>query len=162
MGRARQIGTGIPRLLARPTRVARARLVCAVLLAFALRSLIPVGFMPASDGTLSLMICPAGLPAWLLPRKSMDESMSMSVGMALSAHRHPGQGEGQGHGPGLMDEGYCTFTTGFSSAPPPLLLAALFLVLSCVAVIVVTVVAPAGIRLVRLPQARAPPAPLCA
>lgn len=156
MGHARHIGTGTPRLLVRPSRTIRARLVFAVLLAFTLRALIPLGFMPASDGTLSLMICPAGLPAWLLQGRSMEQSAPMSGGMEMPAHQHPGQG----HGPGLPDGGYCAFTTGFSSAPPPPLLAALFLLLSCLTVIVVTVLAPAGIRLVRLPQARAPPAPL--
>lgn len=162
MGRAHPIGMKVPRLLARPTRATRARLVYGVLLAFALRALIPLGFMPASDGTLSLMICPGGLPAWLLQGQSKDPRMGqgMDQGMdessSMPAHPHPGQG----HGPGLMDEGYCTFTTGFSSAPPPLLLAALVLLLSCVAVIVVTVLAPGGIRLVRLPPARAPPAPI--
>lgn len=154
MGYARNIGTGIPRLLVRPGRTTRARLVFAALLAFALRALIPVGFMPASDGSLSLMICPGGLPAGLLPGRSMPASagMQMSGGMPMPAHQHPGHS--------LLDEGYCAFTTGFSSAPPPLLLAAVFLLLSCVAAIALTVLPPGGIRLVHLPQARAPPAPL--
>lgn len=129
-----------------PRRTARARLVLVVLLAFALRAVIPLGFMPASDGSLSLMICPAGFPVELLPA---GKSSSMSGGAGM-----PQQ---QRHGNGLVGEGYCVFTTGLSSAPPPLLLAALFLLLSCVAVIAVTVLAPAGIRLVHVPQARAPP-----
>lgn len=133
----------------RPRRPVRARLIYATLLAFALRAFIPLGFMPASDGTLSLMICPAGLPAWLF----QGHGMAMFGGMKTPPHRSAG------HGQGLMDEGYCAFTTGFSSAPPPLLLAALALVLSCLTVTAVTVLAPAGIRLVHLPQARAPPVP---
>ncbi len=32
-------------------------------LAFALRALIPAGFMPGGDGTFSLRLCPDGLPA---------------------------------------------------------------------------------------------------
>lgn len=143
MGNARAL-CGIARLLVVPESTTRARLVWAALLAFALRALIPVGFMPAADGSLSLMICPAGFPAELLPRKSMPMS-----GMPMPAQQH------RGHG--LMDEGYCAFTTGFSSAPPPLLLLAVLLLLSCIAVIAVTVPAPGGIRLVHLPQARAPP-----
>jgi len=139
-----------------------------VLLTFALRAFIPVGFMPASDGSLSLMICPGGLPAELLQGRGMGQGtdqgtdpgmgqgmrqyMGMSRGTPMPQHQHPGHG--------LMDEGYCAFTTGFSSAPPPLLLAALVLLLSCVAVIAVTVLAPAGRCLVHLPQARAPPAPV--
>lgn len=156
MGHARHIGTGIPRFLTRPRRATRARLMFAVLLAFALRALIPLGFMPAADGSFSLMICPAGFPAALLRDRGtgmgpgMGQSMPMSDGMPMPAPQHPGHG--------LMDDGYCAFTTGFSSAPPPLLLIALVLLLACVVVISVTVLAPAGVRLVRLPQARAPPA----
>lgn len=154
MARARHIGTGFPRLLTR--RTIRARLAGAVLLAFSLRALIPLGFMPAGDGTLSLMICPGGLPVWLLPDRATDPGMAMSGRMPMPQQpQHPGQR----HGHGLMDEGYCAFTTGFCSAPPPPLLTVLSLVLACVAVIAVTMVAPAGIRLVHLPQARAPPAP---
>ena len=197
MGHARDI-TGIPRLLARPSRATRARLVAVALLAFALRALIPLGFMPASDGSLSLMICPGGLPAGILHGEGMDQGNDQGIGQGIGQGKgqgidqgidqgmgpsmHPGLGEtmGQGRatnrmpmpagvqtpaqqhqgGHGLMDEGYCTFTTGFSSAPPPLLLAALFLLLSCATIIVLTVLAPAGIRLVHLPQARAPPASL--
>lgn len=140
--------SGIPRLPARPSRANRARLVFAVLLALALRALIPVGFMPASDGSLSLMICPAGFPAALLQGRSMP----ISGGMQMPAH--------QDHGRSLTDEGYCVFTTGFSSAPPPLLLAAVLVLLSSIAVVAAAVLAPAGVRLVHLPQARAPPAPL--
>jgi hypothetical protein len=167
MGHTRHIGSGIPRLFTKPGRTTRARLVCAVLLAFFLRALIPLGFMPSSDGTLSLMICPGGFPAWLLHDPGMDPGMdqgwghgrAMSGGMAMPQPQEPRQGHGAGHGQGLMDEGYCAFTTGCGPAPPPLLHAVLSLVLSCVAVVAVTVLAPVGIRLVHLPQARAPPVP---
>jgi hypothetical protein len=152
MGCALHIRRGMPRLLAGPGRKARARLVYAALLAFALRALIPVGFMPASDGSFSLMMCPGGFPAELLAGRSMPTSggMQMPGDAQAPGHQHPGHN--------LMDEGYCAFTTGFSSAPPPLLLAALFVVLSCIAVIAVAVLPPAGVRLVHVPQARAPPA----
>lgn len=125
----------------------RARLIRAVLLAFALRALIPLGFMPAGDGTLSLMICPAGLPAGLLP--AMGKSMSMSGG-PIPQPRHPDHA--------LISDAYCAFTSGFSAAPPPLLTATLLLLLALVALTAVRVLAPAGIRLVHLPPARAPPA----
>ena len=130
----------------------RARLIWAVLLAFALRALIPLGFMPAGDGTLSLMICPGGLPPGLLP--ATGKSMPMSGGMPMSGMPMPQQH----HGHGSAEQSYCAFTTGFSSAPPPLLLAKLLLLFTLTALIAVAVLAPAGIRLVHLPQARAPPA----
>lgn len=158
MGHARHIGTDIPRRLARPGRAARARLVCAVLLAFSLRALIPLGFMPAADGTLSLMICPAGLPAGLLHDLGMGEDTGHGMAMSGRMGTPPAQHPTQGHGQGLMDEGYCSFNTGCSTAPPPLLLIVLSLVLSFVAVVAVTVLAPPAIRLVHLPHVRAPPA----
>ena len=117
--------------------MSRARLIAMVLLAVALRSLIPVGFEPASDGSLSLMMCLQGLPP----------------GLALPGH--PGAGHGD-----TDSDNHCSFCTGFSAAPPSPLLAALFLLFASVAIVAVTIATPADIRLVRLPQARAPPAPL--
>jgi hypothetical protein len=121
--------------------------VPAILLVFALRALIPIGFMPASDGTLSLMICPGGLPLAFLPdQKTMQDGM----GMPMPQPHH--------HGHGVMDDGFCAFTTGFSSAPPPLLMALLALLIASLGVVLTRVAVPAGIRLVHVPQARAPPA----
>ena len=129
------------------TRATRQRLIVAVLLALALRALIPIGFMPAGDGTLSLMICPGGFPAALLPQeKTMQDGMGMPLPQS-----HQNQNS-------VMDDGYCVFTTGFASAPPPLLVAEFVLLLACLGVVVTRVAAPAGIRLVHVPQARAPPA----
>ena len=134
------------------TRATRQRLIVAVLLALALRALIPIGFMPAGDGTLSLMICPGGLPPALLPaQKAMQDDMGMPM---------PSQPQPQPHhsGQGIMDDGFCVFTTGFGSAPPPLLVVALVLLLACVGVVRTLVTTPTGVRLVYVPQARAPPA----
>lgn len=127
----------------------RTRLVAAVLLAFALRAIIPLGFMPASDGSLSLMICPGGLAPGILPAGKVG---SMPGGMGMPGH--------PGHGQRVTDDGYCIFTTAFSAAPPPPFLATLFLLLAVIAIVSVALPAPPGIRLVHLPQARAPPAPL--
>jgi Protein of unknown function (DUF2946) len=129
-------------------------LVGVLLLALALRGLIPVGYMPAADGSLSLMICPDGFPAWLLPAGktgAMPAGMGMPGGMA---HSGPGR---SGHGAMVGD--HCIFCTGFSAAPPALLPAAFFLLVAVIAVVTVTVAPPIGIRLVHLPRARAPPAP---
>jgi Protein of unknown function (DUF2946) len=118
------------------------------LLAFGLRALIPIGFMPSADGTLSLMICPGGFPPQLLAQaKTAADGMGMPMPMP------------ERHGHGLMQDGFCAFTTGFSAAPPPLILATLYLLLAIIAVVVTVMPAPVGVRLVRIPQARAPPAP---
>jgi hypothetical protein len=131
------------------TRATRQRLVVAVLLALALRALIPIGFMPAGDGTLSLMICPGGFPPELLPeQKTMQDDMGMP--MPQQPQHHSGQG--------VMDDGFCVFTTGFGAAPPPLLVAALVLLLACLGVVLTRVATPAGVRFVYIPQARGPPA----
>lgn len=134
------------------TPATRRRLVVAVLLALALRALIPIGFMPAGDGTLSLMICPGGFPPALLPQqKTMQDDMGMPM--------PPQQEQPQHHsGQGVMDDGFCVFTTGFGAAPPPLLLAVLVLLLACLGVALTRVATPTGVRFVYVPQARAPPA----
>ena len=145
MTRARR-STGTPPFPG-TTRATRTRLIVVVLLALALRALIPVGFMPAGDGTLSLMICPGGFPAALLPRET---AMRDGMGLPLPQPDH------RGHG--VMEDGYCVFTTGFAAAPPPPLVAAFVLLLACLGVVVLRCAAPAGVRLVHVPQARAPPA----
>ncbi|HJS90228.1 MAG TPA: DUF2946 family protein [Steroidobacteraceae bacterium] len=118
------------------------------LLAFTLRALIPIGFMPAADGTFSLMICPGGFPPQLLPQaKAASDGMGMPIPMPSR------------HGHGLMEDGFCAFTTGFSAAPPPLIPAMLYLLLAVIAIVLTSTAAPALIRLVHTPQARAPPIP---
>lgn len=103
--------------------------------------------MPAGDGTLSLMICPGGFPAALLPQQQM---MQDGMGMPMPQPHHNGNG--------VRDDGYCVFTTGFSSAPPPPLVVAFVLLIACIGVVLSRVAAPAGIREIHVPQARAPPA----
>jgi hypothetical protein len=126
----------------------RRPLLALALLAFGLRALIPIGFMPSADGTLSLMICPGGFPLELLRQaKPAADGMGMPRPMP----------DRQGHG--LMQDGFCVFTSGLSAGPPPLILATLYLLLAILAIVLTLMPAPAGIRLVRLPQARAPPAP---
>jgi hypothetical protein len=123
-----------PLLCGPSRRPASPRLLLLILLAVGLRTLIPVGFMPAADGTLSVMICPDGFPP--VPQQHQ-----------------------QGHGDADGDA-YCALTTGFSSAPPPLLVVALGLLIACLGVVFTPVPTPVGNRLVHIPQARAPPAPL--
>jgi hypothetical protein len=123
-----------PLLCGPSRRTARPRLLLLILLAVGLRVLIPVGFMPATDGTLSVMVCPDGFPP--------------------TPQQHQ-----QGHGDADGDV-YCTLTAGFSSAPPPLLVVALGLLVVCLGLVFTRLPAPVGIRLVHIPQARGPPAPI--
>jgi hypothetical protein len=133
MGCARQMAFTGPLLCGPSRRAARPRLLLLLLLAVGLRTLIPVGFMPASDGTLSVMICPDdGFPS----------------GPQQHQQRH---GDADG-------DVYCALTTGFSTAPPPPLVVALVLLIACLGVVLTRVPAPAGNRFVHVPQARGPPA----
>lgn len=134
MGCARQKAFTGPLLCGPSRRAARPRLLLLILLAVALRVLVPVGFMPATDGTLSVMICPDGFPP--VPQQHQ-----------------------QGHGDADGDD-YCALTTGFSSAPPPLLVVALGLLIACLGVVLAPAPAPVGNRFVHIPQARGPPAPI--
>lgn len=93
------------------------------------------------------MICPGGFPSALLPQ---HETMQDGMGMTMPQPHHSGQA--------LMDDGYCVFTTGFASAPPPPVVVAFVLLLACLGTVLTRVAAPGGIRLVHVPQARAPPA----
>jgi hypothetical protein len=141
MSCARQIAFSGP-LLSGPSRhAARPRLALLVVVVFALRALVPIGFMPADDGSLSLMICTDGIPPALLPEQKM-----------MPQPHHGGHGD--------TDDGdaFCAFTMGFSSAPPPVLVLAFALLLVCLGIVLTRVAVPAGIRLVHIPQARAPPA----
>lgn len=122
-----------PLLCGPSRRIARPRLLLLTLLAVSLRVLVPVGFMPATDGTFSVMVCPDdGFP----PGSQHDQ---------------------QGH-PDADGDVYCALTVGFSSAPPPLLVLALGLLIVCLGVVSIPRPAPVGSRLVRIPQARGPPA----
>lgn len=124
-----------PRRVSRP---ARARMVAVILLAVTLRTLIPPGFMPASDGSLSLTLCPDGLPAWFLPHP------------LESAH----------HGRGHSRTDHCIFCSG---CPAGLLPAAS--VLPPVRPLPLYAVAiresyPNAFAGVSFPRARSPPSPM--
>jgi hypothetical protein len=67
-----------------------------MLLAFAVRALVPQGFMPSSDRPFTVEICPEGFPAELL--------------MLGGHHHHHG-------GPHSLTD-HCVFGTACASAPP--------------------------------------------
>jgi hypothetical protein len=104
------------------------------LLVFALRALVPVGFEPATDGSLSLVVCQEGFPPPL----------------------HPHGPTHQGGAPSQSD--HCLFCSSPSTAPAPRLLALVSLLLLVLGAVALTAPAAQGFRLVHIPQARAPPA----
>jgi hypothetical protein len=150
----------------------RRTLICSTLLvAFALRALIPQGFMPASGRWFALEICWEGLPAIALARAeassagtmdahsmpgSMHHSMHRGV-VADTASRPDEQQNAHHHGGHSSSSDHCVFGVAWSPGPithlpqpsdylfsPPLRAAAITSVAS-------------AIRLVHLPQSRAPP-----
>jgi len=139
----------------RPSTKASRKSVAGVMLtAFALRALVPPGFMPASDRPFSIEICWEGLPAAALPH---DEPMDMgSMGMSTrdaapadaSAHnhaRHPSHTE------------HCVFGTACSAGPVPHLSLLSDISTSQPLRAPAFVSAVGSVRLVHLPQPRAPP-----
>lgn len=112
-----------------------------VLLAFVLRALIPIGFMPAADGTLSLKICAEGFPAALLD----------------AAARGHAAASGAGHHP---REDHCPFCGASTPAPGPLFMALACATWVVIATVVLAVSSCSLVSLLHLPQARAPPATL--
>src|SRR5581483_8723289 len=77
-----------------------------LVLAFALRALIPAGFMPGGNGELSLQICPDGFPATHLAG-SVDHA----------AHHHHGAPDGPAHDHKSWMGSHCAFSA-VASAPP--------------------------------------------
>jgi hypothetical protein len=153
-----------------PTKRTRRTLMAGIMLvAFASRGLIPVGFMPASDRPFSLEICwdglPAGVFAQLEPAHADSvgmESMGMDMpadSMAADPHStsHGGPQQGPHHHGNPSQSEHCVFGSTCNAGPIPhqplpidfsstqqLLAAALASI-------------AADVHLVHLPQPRAPP-----
>jgi hypothetical protein len=142
MARLRHIVTPGSPFAGRRWRDSRVSLLRVVLAAFALRALIPIGFMPAADGSLSLQMCDEDLPARLLPHAA-DGALH---GQAMPA--------GPGH---HSHSDHCPFCGGTTPAPGPLLLALACAVWVAIATVAIAVSFRALIRLLHVPQARAPP-----
>jgi hypothetical protein len=124
-----------------------------MLVAFASRVLIPPGFMPASDRPFSMEICWEGLPADLLAHVEPSHADSAN---SMAADSNPQQGPHHHHGSPSQSE-HCVFGTACSAGPishlplpsdfssPQQLRADAF---ASIAV---------AVRVVHLPQPRAPP-----
>ena len=139
------------------TRKSTAGLVVA---AFALRALIPSGFMLESGHPLTVVICPDGFPADLLAHGDMGMGMDMpmsSVDMSHGDMTHKGMTAGNRHAGGHPQSDHCLFTSGSSSGP---ILHAAALVSNVQIVREATLMPeqlPAVVRFVHVPQPRAPP-----
>jgi hypothetical protein len=125
-----------------------------MLVAFALRVLIPPGFMPASGRPFSIEICWEGFPAGTLAHvePSHPDSMDMaSMGMDQVAVHH--------HGTSSHSE-HCVFGTACSAGPVThLLLPSDFSFAQQLRAVDFASIA-AAVRVVHLPPPRAPPSQL--
>jgi hypothetical protein len=106
-----------------------------MLLAFAVRALVPQGFMPSSERPFTVEICPEGFPAEVL---------------MLGGHHHH-------HGGPHSQTDHCVFGTACASGPPSQL--ALLSDSSSTELVraVRGLAVAASVRLVYLPQVRGPP-----
>ena len=113
---------------------ARRLLIAGVLLfAFVVRSLVPEGFMPASERPFSVEICPEGFPAQLLVH---------------GGHHH--------HGGHSYTE-HCVFGTACPSGPPSQAASLAAISLAELALAAPFIGAVIVVQLVYLPRARGPP-----
>jgi hypothetical protein len=107
-----------------------------MLLAFAVRALVPQGFMPSSERPFTVEICPEGFPAELL---------------MLGGHHHH-------HGGPQSQTEHCVFGTACASGPPSQLAVLTDSSSTELVRIAPGVVAATIVRLVYLPHVRGPPA----
>lgn len=119
-----------PRLFTGNTR----ELIASILLvALLFRGLVPAGFMPASDQPFSIEICRDGFPTQLLSH---------------DGNRHSGS-------PSHFE--HCLFGSGSTSGPTPHVAPVLAVALTRCGSVFAVVPSPVSVRLVHVPQARAPP-----
>jgi hypothetical protein len=135
-----------------PRKRSRRTLMASIMLAaLASRALIPPGFMPASDRPFSIEICWEGFPADLLARGEREpvaDSMSHRGPLPEAHHHHSGNPSHSEH---------CVFGTACSAGPIPHLPLPSD-ISSALRLRAAAFVSIAGaVRLVHLPQPRAPP-----
>ena len=115
------------------TRCTRELITSILLVALVFRGLVPAGFMPASDRPFSIEICHDGFPTQLLSH------------------------DGNRHSGGASHLEHCLFGSGSIAGPAPHVAPALSVALTCLGSVLTAVVSPVSVRLVHVPQARAPP-----
>ncbi|HTW36978.1 MAG TPA: hypothetical protein VMD49_00235 [Steroidobacteraceae bacterium] len=146
-----------------------------LLLAFTARALIPEGFMPATDRPFSFQICWEGFPAGMLAHRGPAHADAMSVGsmpdMDMDADSMPGMPadsrptgsapahpRGAHHPPGSPSHSeHCVFGTACSAGPIPFLPLPSALSFTRQLRAVTFASSALAVRLVHLPQPRAPP-----
>ncbi len=116
-------------------KTSRVLIAGVMLFAFAVRALIPQGFMPSSDRPFSIEICPEGLPAQLL---------------AHAGHHH--------HGGSHFYTQHCVFGAACASAPPSHFSVSTVLLPTELVGSEGYSAPPVVVRLVYLPHSRGPPA----
>jgi hypothetical protein len=124
-----------------------------MLVAFASRALIPAGFMPAS-GRLSMEVCWDGLPAGMVAHGEPSQADSMGM-ESMGMDAMPAQGARHSGSPSHSE--HCVFCTACSGGPAPhLQLPIDFSSAQQLRAVAFTSIAVA-VRVVHLPQPRAPP-----
>jgi hypothetical protein len=138
-----------------------------MLVALALRAIIPPGFMPASDRPFSIEICWEGVPPDMLAHGGPSHVGSMGMDSMprepagdFTSHRGPLRAAHHDHSGSPSHSEHCLFGTT-CSAGPTLHLPLLSNISSAQQLREVAFVSIAGgLRLVYLPQPRAPPGQL--
>jgi hypothetical protein len=149
--------------LSLPKRSRRALLASIMLVAFASRALIPPGFMPASGRPLSFEVCWEGLPAAVLAHVEhahADLLGTDSKEVDSTSHRGHLQRAHSHHSGSPSHGDHCVFGTACSAGPiphlPPLIAISFAQQLRPLAFVSIA----GAVRLVHLPQPRAPPGQL--
>jgi hypothetical protein len=131
--------------------------------AVALHMFVPPGFMPASGRPFALEICWDGLPAGMLPKAATPDSDSMamdSMGMGSMDMESMPMGDSAHHSGSSSQSEHCVFAATCGAGPTPHLpLPSDFV--SNLELRAFAFAAPAAaVRVVHLPQPRAPPSRL--
>ncbi len=132
-----------------------------ILVAFALRALVPAGFMLASGHPLTVIICPDGFPAHVLSQsgRGMPDVAGMPdmpgmPGIPGDGHTSPNGDHHRGNPP---HSDHCLFTSGSGHGPTPAFAAPVIAIPSFREVALAPTQRVSAVRLVYVPQPRAPP-----
>lgn len=128
-----------------------------MLVAILARVLIPSGFMPASDRPFSLQVCWEGLPAALLASLDASHAESMDMGSMDMSSMDMGSMGGHHHPDGVSGSEHCVFGTACGAGPIPYLPLPSDFSTSRQLYSTTLALLAVAVRVVHLPQSRAPP-----